>query len=55
MLNREMKEDQGCTVRLPDIDTDVFRLYSKWLYTRKFHVSVSEDFQLLESTQKDLH
>jgi hypothetical protein len=55
MLNTEMKDDQTCIFRLPDADADAFRLYSKWLYTGRFHVTAGEDFQILDNAQKDLH
>jgi len=37
------------TVKLPDVDADAFRLYAKWLYTGRFHLSVGPNTHVRDS------
>ncbi|KAH6196011.1 hypothetical protein HBI15_218070 [Parastagonospora nodorum] len=42
-LSSERVGDTLRTVKLPDVDADAFRLYAKWLYTGRFHLSIGPD------------
>jgi hypothetical protein len=43
------------TVNLPDVDANAFRLYAKWLYTGRFHLSNGPATHIREGSPTELH
>jgi hypothetical protein len=54
-LSEAWEEQTIRTVRLPDTDADAFKLYAKWLYSRRFYPADEPDTNVREGCPTELH